>query len=53
MPRTFSHPLFTLSSWKRPAKSSDLSERNYMAFVSFIEAITGVDWELMLWLYGC
>lgn len=48
MPRTLSHSVFTLSSWKKPAKSSDLSERNYMAFVSFIEATAGVDWELVL-----
>lgn len=47
MPKTLSHLLFTLSSWKKPAKSSDLSKRNCMAFVSFIEANTGGDRELM------
>lgn len=47
MPRTLSHHLFTLSSWKKPAKSSDLSEKRGTAFVSLIEATAGVDWELM------
>lgn len=48
MPKTLSHLLFTLSSWKKPAKSSDLSKSNCMAFVSFIETTIGVNWELML-----
>lgn len=45
MPNTLSHLLPTLSSWKKPAKSRELSKTNCM---TFIEATTGIDWELML-----
>lgn len=47
MPKTLSHLLFTMSSWKKPAKSGDLNKSNCMAFVSFIEVTTGINWELM------